>query len=242
MFKKFIFLAVIFMLFVTNYKIQIVDVHEARAKQNIKLILPTANKPLSFIPKEDFSKTFILNNDINVENFENFIKYRNNRIPPWIVTRIVEVIFKWSKFFNVNPLLVLGVMGNESAYNRLAKGPAKEAGLMQINPIWWVNNKDNKYDLIKMKFVRNLKELTYIGKNVKSGTFIMSIIKDKCEKLRYRLQIKKYGFYTTNKCMIIKYNGRTDLKYYYRVASVIGDYFFFIRSYEGENSLLAYNK
>lgn len=162
-------------------------------------------------------------------NFGKYIKHKNIKISSRHVDRIIKKIIQNSKKFKIDPLTILMIMEVESnfTYNAINKN---DKGIMQVNEKIWVKDKQNPNNLIKKGIINHKKELLYIGKNIDSGSFILSENRKSCEIWKDRKKLIGRNYKTVNECMIKRYNGKKGHYYYKKVTSSIGDYYFFINS------------
>lgn len=167
---------------------------------------------------------------INADNFSDYIVHvkENDRN----VKRIVEVIFKYSRIYNIDPLTLMVVINTESHFKNNAKGLAGEVGLGQVTPSIWLDEKTFG-NLYKAGIIEKGKErqLKWIGRNVESTAHILNVKRTECFNLHARGILKQRGYKTPQECMIRRYNGRKKMsrKYYVKVTSNIGQYYYFVQ-------------
>lgn len=167
--------------------------------------------------------------DVTKKNFAEFIRFknRNKYLKDKNITRIVHVIFEQSEKYKFDPLTILAIMGVESTYWYRAKGPQKEKGLMQVHPDW-LKGRNN---LIDAGILKKESELFYIGRGVQAGLYVLNKKRNICLNFYSKKILAKMGYKTINECIIRRYNGSRNRPYYTKVASYIGDYYFFVRKY-----------
>lgn len=192
----------------------------------------------------------------NQLDFENYIIRRNPKVNKAFVPRIARAIIHFSNSSNLDALTVLAMIAEESAFYRNVTGPSGEICLMQIMPNIWIYNNDNSDNLVDagiLKPVRYKKgkhwykrkpenALWNINRCIAAGTHILTVKRRECQLWDALDRLRGRGYHTIQECMIRRYNGGSKtLKYYRRVASTVGDYYFYTVANGLQNPITAMN-
>lgn len=102
-----------------------------------------------------------------------FIKYENYKITDEQANEIFDGILEASRVFDINPILILGLIHTESDFDPNAKSKSGAIGLMQINPKVWVWSNIEFPNLREKGYVEASADLYDIKTNIKCGTYIL---------------------------------------------------------------------
>lgn len=201
----------------------------------LSFLIPTSANSLELLNRNKFrSQTIYQAPMLNTRNFEDFIVFisrRNKNIIKY-KTRIAKIIFENAYKYKLDPLTILALLANESKYKWWKKGELDELGMGQVRPSIWLA-KRNRDNLHKAGIVLRHKphQLKFIGKGIQSTSHILSVYRRLCTKWKRQKRLRRRGYRDINECMIRRYNGssKDTYKYYIRVASYIGRYYYFIR-------------
>lgn len=112
----------------------------------------------------------ILDKEITVA----YIMYENYKINKEEAIKIYDSIILASRIFNINPIIILGLIQTESDFDIKARSYSGAIGLMQINPKVWVWKNIEFPNLRDMGFVEASADLYDIKTNILCGTYILS--------------------------------------------------------------------
>lgn len=191
----------------------------------------TSSTSVSAKPKIPIYNTaYLQQKKINIENFAKYVVYvKENKK---YVKRIVNVIFKYAKRYNIDPLTLMVIINTESHFDYRAKGKDGEIGLGQIMPTIWFDRKNHE-NLYDAGIIDEGKEhqLKWIGKNIQSTAHIFNAKRTECFKFHINGTLKKRGYRTITECSIRRYNGsRNTMDYYVKVTSNLGQYYYFVQT------------
>lgn len=152
--------------------------------------------------------------------------YVKDHVSSWEATAISNSITKYSKQYELDPIIILAIIEVESSfrYNATSKtksGSVRDYGLMQINNQVWIKDK-HKNNIITKGIINIPSDLYNIDLNIKSGTFILDKTRSYCISWHKNKTLSKRNFSSIQHCMIASYNGSSKKeRYYSKVINVI---------------------
>lgn len=162
------------------------------------------------------------------DNFTDFIMSRNRWISRESAEKITHLIFQYSEKYDVDRVLVLAIIGKESAYKKWTRGRLGEIGLMQIHKYVWLYDTENVINLKYVGIVNKEKDLWDEERNIESGVYILDRSRDVCMNWLKRNLLKERGYENVKQCMITRYNTHLNFPYYTDVINIISEYKTFI--------------
>lgn len=178
------------------------------------------------------------------EEFEVFIKAENPWVTTWQARTISRHIILNSVEKGFDPVLVLGIMQNESDYdyktcsrNKITKRRIA-CGLMQIHiRTWlWEHHEDN---LKIANIAHSVRDLYNIPINIRAGLHILDVTRDDCitwsqmtewkgKKGNKENRMLSKGYKDVLHCTVARYNGEPGRKkhiYYKKVMDKIDEFY-----------------
>lgn len=136
------------------------------------------------------------------------LKFNENVTQSQVYTIGMSIISAGQQF-NIDPVLILGVMKSESHFKIFAHNKWDARGLMQIRvPIWFKTLK-------KEGFMKDWRDFYNPKKNTISGVYILAIYRKECQDIGKGMI-----------CMLQRYNGnRGSTRYYNKIMKAVSQYY-----------------
>ncbi|GIU68998.1 MAG: hypothetical protein KatS3mg002_0234 [Candidatus Woesearchaeota archaeon] len=178
--------------------------------------IPELKLKESHIPIEvqNLIENQILDREITIA----YIMYENYKITKEEAIEIYDSIILASRIFNINPIIILGLIQTESDFDIKARSNLGAIGLMQINPKVWVWGNIEFPNLRDIGFVEASADLYDIKTNILCGTYILS---------KYIETGKRLGKENYLEYALTRYFGGQENQHFYKVINSCKRYFKF---------------
>lgn len=183
------------------------------------------------VPAVCEQETIVIENTINPykdkENMMAFIQSQNVKVYEKLAENIVEGIFQASEKYDLPPTVLLSLINVESSFRYDAVSSLGAIGLTQIYPPVWVDDKDNKYNLVTLGIIKKKKDLYDPIKNIHAGAFVLKHYLDEA-----------IGKNDDNplKFALTRYFGGKVNEHYTKMRLSMADYVIFTKRKNGEMS------
>jgi len=157
---------------------------------------------------------------------KHYINLKNDKMFNELADIIIVSTFKYAKKYNLPPSVLMFLMDVESDYDPWANS-GQAIGLMQVNPAVWINDKNNKADLVNNGVVSSKKELWEPGNNIRAGAYILRHYLNQGLKYEREGRLRDLGYFTPMEYAVRKYFGGTAKTYYKKIKNSVGDYWFY---------------
>lgn len=160
-----------------------------------------------------------------------YILHKNKKSFPQLAQLIVTTIFKMEEKHNISHQYLLALIQIESTFNVNAVSSKDCIGLSQINYKIWIEDKNNKHNLIKNNVLKTKNQLYYPVKNIEAGAFILKHYISKGQN-KNKINPIKYGIKAYHG------SGKKASKHYTKFENALGEFLIFKKIKESQHELI----